>query len=129
MSRFPPFPSNNSTGGYLSAESSSTILLYAAHRERVKKAAPEPIEAYAWVLPEFAPLACTDFPQATELSLVSQTGVSLLHFNKDSCVPVHVSAIACPTEEIEEAMETLRSNAPDLGPEAGAFVFNPNRQH
>lgn len=120
-----PFPLEQLYWGYLCAESSSTILLYAAHRERVKKVAPEPIEAYAWVLPEFAPLACTDYPQATELSLVSQTGVSLLHFNKGSCVPVHVSAIACPTEEIEEAMDTLRSNAPDLVPEAGRLRLQP----
>ena len=120
-----PFPLDQLYWGFLSAESCSSILLYAAHRERVKEVVSEPIEAYAWVVPEFAPLASTHFPETTEIIVASDSGSSLLHFAKGNGVPTHASSIACLPEEREEAIGRLRTEAPALSPEVPQILLEP----
>ncbi len=120
-----PFPLDQLYWGYLFAESSSSILLHAAHRERVKQVSPEPVEAYAWAVPEFAPLATAEFPETTELVLPSATGVSILHFGKGNGVPTYASTAAYLPEQEEETVHALRADAPDLGPDAPRLRLQP----
>ncbi|MGC6456502.1 MAG: PilN domain-containing protein [Coraliomargaritaceae bacterium] len=121
-----PFPLDQLYWGFVASESSNRILLYAAHRERVKKASSEPIEAYAWVVPEFAPLASTPFSENTEIILTSETSVSLLQFAQGEAVPIYVNAAACTPEEITETIGELRSHAPKSKPNTTQIHLNPS---
>lgn len=110
-----PFPADHLYWGYLQAEASDSILLYAAHRERIKQLGIEQIEDYAWVLPEFAPLICTYFPEATEIIVQSSESICLLQFEKGHGVPVYASVRALTEAgEADELIETLRKQAPKL---------------
>ena len=120
-----PFPLDQLYWGFVDSESSNQILLYAAHRERVKNAAPEAIEDYAWVVPEFAPLASTSFSENTEVILTSESSVSLLQFAQGQAVPTHISAAASLPEELDQTIEELRSLAPELSPEVSRIHLQP----
>lgn len=108
-----PFPLDQLYWGYLSAKSAKRILLFAAHRQRVHERYTDPIESFAWVLPEFAPLAFTPFTKNTEVILSSPTGVSLLHFEQDNPIPLSLETLSCLPEKQADSIETLINNAPE----------------
>ncbi len=124
-----PFPIEQLLWGYLHAEDADSILLYAAHRDCVKRAGFEEINSYAWVLPDFAPLVSTFFPIDTEVLVQGPNSLSLLHFAKGQSVPSYVNVRQLSHEdEFEDAHETLRKAAPQLNDRAARLNLAPSGQ-
>lgn len=101
-----PFPVEHLFWGYCHSEASGSILLYASYRDRIKAQGYKEIDAYLWVLPDFATLFGTSFPEATTLRLVSDESVSQVTFAAEESLPQQV--ISTPkAAQPEEAPSTL----------------------
>ena len=108
-----PFPIEQLFWGYLHAEEADSILLYAAHRDCVKRAGFENVNSYAWVLPDFAPLMSTFFPIETEVLVLSEASVTLLHFEKGCGVPTYANARQVTADQsADSTIKALRTLAP-----------------
>ena len=124
-----PFPADQLFWGYLEAEASDHILLYAAHRDRIKQLGVEQIEEYAWVLPEFGSLVCTFFSEATEVIVHSTESVCLLQFEKGHGVPTYVSVRATTeNDDANQVIETLRKAAPELDAGHPSLTLHPTSE-
>lgn len=124
-----PFPAEQLYWGYLQAEASDRIVLYAAHRERIKQLGIEQIDEYAWVLPEFAPLVCTFFPEATEVVVQTSESICLLQFEKGHGVPVYASVRAlAASDDADTLIQSLRNEAPKLHDGHPSLTLHPTSQ-
>jgi len=124
-----PFPAEQLYWGYLKAENSGFILLYATHRDRIKRHGIEQIEDYAWVVPEFAPLVCAEFPEATEVLIQSAESISLLQFSKGSGVPTYTSIRAIvESDDVHALAEAMQKQAPELPAGHASLILHPMSQ-
>ena len=103
-----PFPIDQLSWGFLHSVDSSSILIYAAHRDRLKKFGINDMDAYAWVLPDFASLQGAHFPEATEITLISTESITLLQFEGGSEIPSAVIAQPAKGEHDSHAIEAMR---------------------
>ncbi len=124
-----PFPIEQLLWGYLHDQEADSILLYAAHRDCVKRAGFEDINSYAWVLPDFAPLVSTFFPTDTEVLVQGANSLSLLHFHKGQSVPTYANVRKCDQEEdSEDTIVELRQQAPQLSNDSARVTLFPASQ-
>ncbi|MGB0412993.1 MAG: hypothetical protein ACPGJU_00980 [Coraliomargarita sp.] len=124
-----PFPVEQLLWGYLHAEEADSILLYAAHRDCVKRAGFEQINHYAWVLPDFAPLVSTFFPVETEVLVQGADSLSLLHFAKGQNVPTYANVRQLGSEDtLEDTIGELRKEAPKLSEDSARLTLSPSTQ-
>lgn len=124
-----PFPIEQLLWGYLHAEEADSILLYAAHRDCVKRAGFEDVNSYAWVLPDFAPLASTFFPTDTEVLVHGTDSLSLLHFAKGQSVPTYANARLLDAEDtVDDSIAALREEAPPLIDGFAHLTLTPSGQ-
>ncbi len=82
-----PFPIDQLNWGFLYTDDATTLLIYAAHRDRLKKCAGDQLETYAWVQPDFASLVGARFPEATEIALVAEDCLTIAHFETGAEAP------------------------------------------
>lgn len=75
-----PFPVEQLYWGYLYDKDAPNLLLYAAHRERIKSEGFSNLDNYLWVLPDFATLSGASFHQDTLVLLEGGESVSLAYF-------------------------------------------------
>ena len=109
-----PFPVEQLNWGFLYNEDAPTILVYATHRDRLKQAGYTELQSYAWVLPDFATLTGACFPGDTLVALESSNNLSLLRFNEGVSVPRTVLVASLKDGDLEQVLEELIANAPDL---------------
>lgn len=108
-----PFPLEQLYWGFLYSADSGSILIYAAHRDRLKKHGTTDIDAYAWVLPDFASLQGAHFPEATEVTLLSEASITLLQFAEGSEIPSAVAAQPYHGENSSKVIEAIRHELDD----------------
>ncbi|MFP4157608.1 MAG: PilN domain-containing protein [Opitutales bacterium] len=89
-----PFPVEQLNWGFLSDPDAGTILLYAAHRERLKQLGFENIEDYLWVFPDFLPLATARHEAHATILLRSEHAATLIQFSDDEMLPQSILARA-----------------------------------
>lgn len=121
-----PFPIEQLCWGYLYTQDARTLLIYATHRDRLKNAGYSELNAYLWVLPDFATLAGACFPEQTEVIFKSANSLSILHFDKGDGIPRAV--VACPlneTDSPEALVKALRASAPNLGGTVASRSISP----
>ncbi len=110
-----PFPPDQLCWGYLHRAGREHLLLYAAHRDRLKQTGLDEIESYAWVLPDFATLAGASFEEETEVRLLCDNSLCLLRFAPGDPVPKTVMARPLgETESPEILAESMRELLPPL---------------
>jgi hypothetical protein len=109
-----PFPIEQLNWGYLYSEDVPTILVYAAHRDRLKNAGYTELQSYAWVLPDFATLTGACFPDETLVALESANNLSLLLFDKGASVPHAVLVASLVDGDADQALKQLKASAPGL---------------
>lgn len=85
-----PFPIEQLYWGFIHNESTGSILLYAAYKERVKAAGYNDIDSYLWVLPDFATTAGAYFPEATTLMVESAECISQIVLKEGESLPEQV---------------------------------------
>ena len=109
-----PFPIDQLNWGYLYNEDAPSILVYATHRDRLKNAGYTELQAYAWVLPDFATLSGACFPEETLIALESANNLSLLLFEKGTSIP-HVALVEQLTDiDADQALKQLKANSSDI---------------
>jgi hypothetical protein len=119
-----PFPVDQLNWGYLYNEESPTILLYAAHRDRLKHAGYTDLQRYAWVLPDFATLTGACFPDETLVALVSSNNLSLCLFDKGSSIPRTVFVAPLAEDTLDQVLKTtkeLKDSTPELSKTAATL--------
>lgn len=102
-----PFPIEQLHWGFLYSQSAGCILLYATYKDRIKALGYENLEAYLWVLPDFATLWGARFTRKTDLRLESEDGFSDIVFTADEKLPLQVSSQA-PETKSTKASPDLR---------------------
>ena len=114
-----PFPVDQLYWGYLYSDEDARALVYATHRDRLKKAGYHDLDSYAWVLPDFATFTGACFPSQTLVALESIDHLSLLLFTKGSRIPstVRVTTIteSIPAAAALEALKTSDTSLPQDG--------------
>lgn len=108
-----PFPLEQLNWGFLHSPDSTTILIYAAHQNRLKNFGFDKLDAYAWVLPDFASLNGAHFPEATEITLINENYVTLLHFKAGAELPIAVASLPLNTESVSKTISTIRDEIED----------------
>lgn len=103
-----PFPLEQLNWGFLHNEDSTSILVYAAHQNRLKKHGVENIDDYAWVLPDFASLYGAHFPEATEVTLVSEQAVTLVQFKSGAEIPFAAASHPASNGDQHQIVQSLR---------------------
>lgn len=99
-----PFPVDQLYWGYIHSESAGCILLYAAYKERVKAQGFKDLDAYIWVLPDFAITAGAYFPEATTLVIESKEASSHITLNAGETMPE--SVISYPSTRAGDATKS-----------------------
>ena len=120
-----PFPLDRLCWGYLYRKNASTLLIYAAHQERIKIAGFANLNDYAWVIPDFATLSGACFNDDTLVVLEGDQSISLLYFQNSAEIPKSVW-VDTASESIEEkTIELLRANVRDLSKTAPTLHLRP----
>lgn len=109
-----PFPIEQLNWGYLYREGSTTLVLYAAHRDRLMRAGYDNLTEYAWALPDFATLAGARFAKDTLVALEGQNSLSLLYFRSDAEIPQSVCVDILEDSASDSTIETLRTSMKNL---------------
>lgn len=109
-----PFPIEQLNWGYLYHQEAPTILLYAAHRDRLKDCGYTNLTDYIWVLPDFAILSGACFPDDVLVALESAHCISLLYFATGMPVPGSVGVDVLEGREPSQVLATLKSNVKGL---------------
>ena len=120
-----PFPIDQLNWGYLYREGTSTLLLYAAHRDRLKKQGYTNLTDHAWVLPDFATLAGARFDQDTLVALKEDNHLSLLYFEKHAEIPKSAWVTTTETTLTEEAIHSAASSIPGIPATVRTLPLDP----
>lgn len=108
MEAIAPFPLEQLRWGFLTAPDGQTILIYAALRDRLKRAGHDELETYTWVLPDFATLHGARFSHDVEVALEGEAF--------DTCL-LHPAGEALPTN-----IRSSSHNSPADGPPKGSQI-------
>jgi len=111
MEAIAPYPIEQLRWGFLVAPDGQHILVYAAVKDRLKRAGHGDLEAYTWVLPDFATLHGARFNRDTEVILHGE------HYNTSL---FHPSGEAMP--------ENIRSLPKDSHPGTPATTDQSNKE-
>jgi len=106
-----PFPIEQLNWGFLHQLDASSILVYAAHRDRLKSQKIEKLEDYTWAVPDFATLAGAHFPENTEVTLIADRNTTLLHFDAGSEIPSFVASAPNKNQSPSATIKALRSES------------------
>ncbi len=101
-----PFPLDQLLWGFIRGTDSNRILLYAAHRDRIKSANLNDLDTYDWVLPDFAMLAGALFPEDTEILLESEASLTRLNF--ETGIEQPHSIISLKSEGVDSTSSTIQ---------------------
>ncbi|MEO0510991.1 MAG: PilN domain-containing protein [Verrucomicrobiota bacterium] len=92
-----PFPIEQLYWGFLTSPNEPSLLVYAAHKGRLKQEGFEELENYTWVLPDFAIVAEAHFPEATNVLLNGENGTTRIELSKGEGLPKAIDSR--PTKE------------------------------
>ncbi|MGJ8639046.1 MAG: hypothetical protein ACSHYA_06595 [Opitutaceae bacterium] len=106
-----PFPIEYLNWGFWYSSDATSLLIYATHRDRLKVKGFDKLNDYAWALPDFGTLSGAHFPEATEVTLISDDNVTLLEFDSGSETPTYVAALPLKSEDASETIESLRKES------------------
>lgn len=98
MESLAPFPLEQLNWGFLCDLENQTLVLYAALRDRLKRAGYEALESYTWVLPDFACLLGARFAEPVDVALKAQQHTSHLRFSAGEELPFVVEDTSTLTE-------------------------------
>lgn len=100
-----PFPLEHLYWGFLSTPEAQHILIYAAHRDRIKQLKLDNIDAYAWVLPDFAALTGCYFPEDTIIQIITAQTQSHAYFARGQQIPAAVvgQQVNCEQQDLVPA--------------------------
>lgn len=97
-----PFPIEQLYWGFIYSESSSSLMVYAAFRDRVKALGFDQLDSYTWVLPDFATLSGAYFPEPTTLVLEGEDACSRIHFDVGETLPLRIYAAPSSNDHAED---------------------------
>jgi hypothetical protein len=120
-----PFPIDQLYWGYLYSKGMQTLLLYAAHHQRVKKDGFADLPDYAWVIPDFATLSGACFNDDTLVLLEGHNSLSLIYFERDIKIPKSVWVNTCTDLITKDAIRSLKSEIHDLPKTAPTLHLRP----
>ncbi|WP_269523862.1 hypothetical protein [Coraliomargarita parva] len=110
-----PFPVDQLYWGFLYQSGSTNLLLYAAHKDRLKREGFDHLEDYAWVLPDFATVSFTQLAENAEILYIGTHSVSLVHRTMANPVPTSLQTAPMPEDgDLNRVFESLRQQAPEL---------------
>jgi hypothetical protein len=106
MEGLAPFPLEQIHWGFLCSPDRQSLIIYAALKERLKRAGYEGLEAYTWVLPDFACLYGARFGEPVDVLLHSPGQTTRLEFPAGEDLPLFVeTATGAPGAGTEERTE------------------------
>ena len=120
-----PFPIDRLFWGYLYSENSSTLLIYAAHQDRVKNEGFADLNDYAWVIPDFATLSGAHFYDDTLVALEGNRSISLIYFEDGAEIPKSVWVDTANDPATAKSLQSLRSGIRDLPKTAPLLHLRP----
>jgi len=120
-----PFPIDRIYWGYTYHNNAATLLVYAAHRERIKNEGFTDLEEYAWVVPDFATLSGAHFHDDTLVVLEGDQCVNLLYFEKKAVSPQSFWVDATDASLVKNTIQSLRSCVRDLPKTAPTLHLGP----
>ncbi|TVP79204.1 MAG: hypothetical protein EA353_06800, partial [Puniceicoccaceae bacterium] len=94
MEGLAPFPLEQLNWGFLVDSERTVLLLYATPKDRLKRTGYDKLEAYTWVLPDFACLYGARFPQALEVILHGENHCTRLSFPAGEGLPLSIESLA-----------------------------------
>lgn len=92
MENLAPFPLEQMNWGFLCDSQNQTLVLYAALKDRLKRAGYEALEDHIWVLPDFACLLGARFAQPVEVLLTTPGHNTHLAFPEGQELPIVVES-------------------------------------
>ncbi len=125
MESMSPFPIDLIYWGYLYQKNASTLLVYAARRERIKSEGFTDLDDYAWVIPDFATLSGARFHNDTLVVLEGDRCVSLVYFERSTEVPKYVWLDTAREPITKDTIQSLRSSIPDIPKTAPTLHLGP----
>lgn len=119
MESLAPFPLEQLNWGFLFDSQNQTILLYAALRERLKRAGHEALEEYTWVLPDLACLIGARFAEPVHIILHTPGHTTQLQLPEGQGLPLLVEGHGAATDQTDapRTEETARLELRLIQPE------------
>jgi hypothetical protein len=114
MEGLAPFPLDQLYWGYLVDPEQANILIYAALRDRLHRAGYAELEAYIWVLPDFATLQGARFTEPTKVFLESEDGITLLDCPAGECLPSAIQSVSETSQDVANAPLRLKLITPEI---------------
>ncbi|MGZ0707482.1 hypothetical protein ACWPKO_03995 [Coraliomargarita sp. W4R53] len=93
MEAIAPFPLEQLRWGFLVAPDSQSLLIYAAVKDRLKRAGHNELESYTWVLPDFATLHGARFNCDTEVILHGEQYNTALRLPSGESMPEQIRSL------------------------------------
>ena len=124
-----PFPIDHLYWGYLYHKNASTLLVYAARRERIKNEGFTDLDDYAWVVPDFATLYGARFYDDTLVILEGDQCASLLYFEKNAEIPKSFWVDTTSGHLTKDTIQSLRSGIRDLPKTVPTLYLSPVMTH
>ncbi len=104
MEAIAPFPLEQLNWGFCIDPSGETILIYAALKERLKRAGYKDLESYTWVLPDFATLQGARFAEAIDVVLYHPNYYTIFRHPGGEALPTDIRSL--PNQDDDTAPET-----------------------
>ena len=124
MEAIAPFPLEQLRWGFLTAPDGQHLLIYAALKDRLKRAGYDDLETYTWVLPVFATLHGARFTEPTEIILLGDNFDTACHHPGGDALPENIRnlprsdatpvASTLPPSDATPVASTQRSNTLQL---------------
>lgn len=110
MEAIAPFPLDQLRWGFLTATDGQTLLIYAALRDRLKRAGHGDLETYTWVLPDFATLHGARFSRDVEVTLEGESFDTCFLHPSGEAIPQSVRSlpIDAPAETSRASDQNIR---------------------
>lgn len=93
MEAIAPFPLEHLRWGFLTAPDGQKILIYAAVKDRLKRAGHADLEAYTWAIPDFATLHGARFDRDTEIVLRGERYDTALSLPSGEALPENIRSL------------------------------------
>jgi Tfp pilus assembly protein PilN len=119
-----PFPLEQLRWGFLTAPDGNNILIYAALRDRLKRAGHGDLETYTWVLPDFATLHGARFSRDVEVTLAGEAFDTCFFHPSGEAIPENIRSQPLDATAPTASGQSLRLRAlPVALTEKGTPIF------
>ena len=95
MEAIAPFPLEQLRWGFITAPNGQSLLIYAALKDRLKRAGHGELETYTWVLPDFATLHGARFDRDTEVILQGEQYDTACRLPSGESMPEQIRSLSC----------------------------------